>query len=281
MERTAGTAVAVYTPVRFTWSMAAVRRPLAELFTHRRLVFALVWRDLKTRYRGSALGFLWTFLNPLLLMAIYSLVFAVYMRVQIPAYPAFVFAGLLPWNWFSTALLRGSYSIVESGDLMKKVYFPPHILPTAAAISACVNFLLSIPLLLALLLWSGVGVSWSLLALPLPLAVQFVLTVALATGASVLTVRYRDVHHLLVGVMTLWFFLTPVVYPADWVPAALRPLLLLNPVAALTLAFQDAFYYHRPPDLLALAAVTVMAGALLAAALCLLERFRWVLVEEV
>jgi len=242
---------------------------------------ALVWRDLRARYRGSVLGFLWTFLNPLLMMAIYSLVFSVYMRVQLPAYPAFVFAGLLPWTSFSSSLLRGANAIVESGDLLKKVYFPPQILPAVAVASALVNFVLSLPLLLAFLLLSGAGVDWTLLALPVPLAIQAVLSLALALGAAILSARYRDVYHLLASVLTLWFFLTPVLYPADAVPPGLRALLVLNPMAPLTLAFQDVFYYHRWVDVGTLGPLALVSVALLAAALWAVERWRWVVVEEI
>ena len=256
-------------------------RALRELIVYRHVVTALVWRDLKARYRGSVFGFLWTFLNPVLLMAIYSLVFAVYMRVQIPAYPSFVFAGLLPWTWFSSAMLRGSNAIVESGDLMKKVYFPPQILPTVVVISTLVNFLLSLPLLLGFLLFSGVGFYWTLLTVPVLIGIQFLLTFALALGGAVLSARYRDVYHLLASVLTLWSFLTPVLYPADWVPQRLRAVLLLNPMAPITLAFQDAFYYHRWLDVPTLGTVVIFALAILAGSLWLLERWRWILVEEV
>ena len=107
-------------------------RAFKELLAYREIVLILIWRDLKTRYRGSVLGFLWTFLNPLLLMIIYSLVFSVYMRVEVRAYPIFLFAGLLPWIWFSSAMLSGASSIVESGTLIKRVPFPPHILPAVS-----------------------------------------------------------------------------------------------------------------------------------------------------
>lgn len=214
-------------------------------------------------------------------MAIYSLVFAVYMRVQLPAYPAFVFAGLLPWIWFSSSLLRGATAIVESGDLLKKVYFPPQILPAVVVASALVNFVLSLPLLVGFMLLSGVGVHWTLLALPVPLAIQTALTLALALGVAVLNTRYRDVYHLVASLLTLWFFLTPVLYPADAVPEPLRALLVLNPMATLTLAFQDVLYYHRWLDVRTLAPVGIVSVALLAAALWATERWRWLIVEEV
>src|SRR5215475_9003249 len=256
-------------------------QPLRELIVYRHVVLALVWRDLKARYRGSVFGFLWTFLNPLLLMAIYSLVFAVYMRVQIRAYPAFVFAGLLPWTWFASATLRGSNALVEGGDLMKKVFFPPQILPTVVVISTLVNFLLSVPLLLGFALATGVGLHWTLLLLPLPIAIQVILTLALAIGGSVLTVRYRDVYHLLANFMALWFFLTPVLCPDTWGADQLRPLRFLNPMGPLTMTYQDLLYHHRLPDPAALGSVVLVSLALLAGSLWVLERWRWVLVEDV
>src|SRR5215470_288025 len=165
-------------------------RALRELVAYREIVLILIWRDLKTRYRGSVLGFLWTFLNPLLLMIIYSLVFSVYMRVEVRAYPIFLFAGLLPWIWFSSSMLSGASSVVESGSLIKRVPFPPQILPAVSVTAALVNFLL--PLLLVFMAAWRLPIGWSLLLLPLPIAIQYAFTLGLTIMLSMLTVRYRD-----------------------------------------------------------------------------------------
>jgi lipopolysaccharide transport system permease protein len=256
-------------------------RALGELIAYREILLILIWRDLKTRYRGSVLGFLWTFLNPLLLMVIYSLVFSVYMRVDIRAYPVFVFAGLLPWIWFSSSMLSGASSIVESGSLIKRVPFPPQILPAVSVTAALVNFLLALPLLLVFMAAWRLPIGWSLLLLPLPIAIQYVFTLGLAIVISMLTVRYRDLQQLLANLLTLWFFLTPVLYPTAMVPERFHPFLMLNPMAVLVAAFQDALYGAHLPSFSHLATVAVLAVVVLGAALALADRMRWGLAEEI
>ena len=256
-------------------------RALRELIAYREILLILIWRDLKTRYRGSVLGFLWTFLNPLLLMVIYSLVFSVYMRVDIRAYPIFVFAGLLPWIWFSSSMLSGASSVVDSGSLIKRVPFPPQILAAVSVTAALVNFLLALPLLLVFMAAWRLPIGWSLLLLPLPIAIQYVFTLGLTIVLSMLTVRYRDLQQLLASLLTLWFFLTPVLYPTAMVPARFHGFLMLNPMAILVAAFQDALYGAQVPSFTHLAPVALLAVAVLAGALALADRMRWGLAEEI
>jgi lipopolysaccharide transport system permease protein len=252
-----------------------------ELLAYREILLILIWRDLKTRYRGSVLGFLWTFLNPLLLMLIYSLVFSVVMRMELRAYPIFLFTGLLPWIWFSSAMLGGASSIVESGSLIKRVPFPPQILPAVSVTATLINFLLALPLLLVFMVAWGLPLSWSLLTLPLPILIQYTFTLGLVIALSMLTVRYRDLQQLLANMLTLWFFLTPVIYPTTMVPARFQGWLMLNPMAILVGAFQDALYGAQMPSLKHLVPVAVLAIVVLGAALALSDRLRWGLAEEI
>ncbi len=255
-------------------------RAFKELLAYREILLILIWRELKTRYRGSVLGFLWTLLNPLLLMTIYSLVFSVYMRVDVHAYPIFVFAGLLPWIWFSSAMLSGATSVVDSGTLIKRVPFPPQILPAVSVTAALVNFLLAVPILLVFMFAWGLPIGWSLLLLPLPIAIQYVFTLGLTIVLSTLTVRYRDLQQLLANVLTLWFFLTPVLYPTTMVPPRFQAFLLLNPMAVLVGSFQAALYGAHVPTLAPLAVVGALAIVLLGGALALSDRLRWGLAEQ-
>jgi lipopolysaccharide transport system permease protein len=254
---------------------------LRELLARREVLLVLVRRDLKARYRGSVLGFLWTLLNPLLLMAIYSLVFSVYVRVDIPHYPVFVFAGLLPWLWFSSALVSGASSIVEGGGLIKRVAFPPQILPAVAVTAALANFVLALPLLVGFVIAAGLPVGRALLALPVLIAIQYVFTLALALALGLASVRFRDLQHLLANLLTLWFFVTPVLYPPAFVPEAFRPLLWLNPMARLMAAYQDAIYHARVPAVSDLAQLAAMAVVLAALAFALCDRLRWTVIEQV
>jgi lipopolysaccharide transport system permease protein len=165
----------------------------SELFAYRELIQVLVVRDLKARYRGSVLGFLWTFLNPILLMATYTLIFSVYMRIEMEHYAAFLMTGLLPWLWFSSSLLLGATSVVDGGGLLKKVFFPPQVLPAVTVLTNFANFLLSLPLLVGFLLLFGVRVGWTLVALLPLMVIQLVLTYGLTLIVGAVTVRYRDV----------------------------------------------------------------------------------------
>jgi len=215
---------------------------LVDLYRHRSLVTALLLRQLKTRYRGSILGFVWTFLNPLLQMAVYSLVFRFYMKIAVPNYALFLLAGLLPWTWFTSALSEGTNAIVGGSSLVTKSLFPTEILPAVVVLSAMVNFALSVPLLIVFAWLYGVDVNpllWT--CLPLVMALQIVFTLGLVLALAALNVHYRDVQHVVTNLLLFWFFLTPIIYPLSQVPERLRPFILLNPMALFAESYQGIF----------------------------------------
>jgi lipopolysaccharide transport system permease protein len=208
---------------------------IKEIWKFRALVWALVCKHLSTRYRGSALGFLWSFLNPLFLLGVYALVFKYYIRFDdVQNYTVFMFAGLLPWIWFSGGLLEATSSISGGGSLITKAMFPPQILPVVAVITNLFNFLFALPLLFVFMLILDVNMTANLLLLPVVILVELVFLTGLSLAASALNVYYRDVQHILGNVMTLWFFLCPIIYPAKNVPEKFQFTLLLNPVAIMT-----------------------------------------------
>lgn len=220
---------------------------LAELYRYRALLGALAGRELKGRYRGSLLGFLWTFLNPLLLLLVYALVFSVYFRVQMEHYAVFMFTGLLPWIFFSQALNEGAGAITDGGSLVTKVLFPQQVLPAVKVLANFCNYILSLPILLGFLLASRMPLGWSLLAFPLVAVLHLWFTFALVLILATATVFMRDTRHLLGNLLTLWFFLTPVLYPLTQVPEKYRLLVYLNPAAVFTLAYQDIIFHGRWP----------------------------------
>jgi lipopolysaccharide transport system permease protein len=252
-----------------------------ELLAYRALIQTLVVRDLKARYRGSTLGLLWTLLNPLLHMAIYSLVFSVYIRNDMERYPAFLLCGILPWTWLSSALFLGTTAIIEGGSMLKKVFFPPQILPTVTVIATFINFLLSLPLLFAVLLLFGVRFGWSLLALPLIMSTQFALTLGLTLIISAVSVRYRDIPPILGHMLTFWFFLTPIIYPVTSVPERFRALLSFNPATPFFVAYQEALLYNRLVSWEAFGVMVCLGVMVLLVGVLIFERLRWSLVEEV
>jgi len=236
-----------------------------QVWQFRTLVGALVRRHIATRYRGSLFGFLWSLLNPLCLMAVYTLVFSYYMRFNGgPHYHLMVFAGLLPWIWTSSSLVEGTASLVNSGHLITKSLFPPQVLPVVSVTAAMVHFLLALPILAFFSLAAGVSVSWTWLVVPFIVVLHALFLTGIVLGLSALNVFFRDVQHLVGNLLTLLFFLCPVVYPVSVVPERLRFLITYNPFAALTQFYQELLVEGTLPN----------AGAVLyVAATCCLVAF--------
>lgn len=221
---------------------------LDNLFRHRILVQSLVARELKARYRGSVLGFFWSFLNPLLLLAVYTFVFSYIfepLRAQgadTQPYALFLFCGLLPWTWFSSSLTAAANSLMMGGNLIKKLIFPAEVLPVVSVLANGVHFLLGLPIyLLFWLLFKGT-VTLHALWLPLVIAIQLVFTLGLALFLAALAVHFRDVHDLLANLLTLWFFSTPVIYARSFVPESLQWLLNINPMTHIINGYHTSIF---------------------------------------
>jgi lipopolysaccharide transport system permease protein len=215
-------------------------RNLQELWQARALVMALISRHLRARYRGSVFGFMWSFLNPLCLIAVYSLVFKYYIRYQdVEHYTVFLFAGLLPWIWFTSALTEATSSITGSGHLITKALFPPHVLPVVAVLTNLLNYIFSLPILFLLMYFTGLEIPLTTILIPLIVLIELIFLIGLSLAMSALNVYLRDVQHILGNVLTLLFFLTPVIYPVKSIPEKYQFTLYLNPIALMT------DIYHR------------------------------------
>jgi ABC-type polysaccharide/polyol phosphate export permease len=261
---------------------------LRQLLRYRALVQSLVARELKARYRGSFLGFFWSFANPLLLLLIYTFVFT---RV-LPAargegspdpYPLFLFCGILPWTWFSSALLESSTVLIAGGNLIRKVLFPAEVLPMVTVGAGLVHFCFGLPILALFAVYFGTPFpGLDLLWLPVVMAVQLILTLGLALIVSALTVHFRDLRDLLANVVTLWFWGTPIVYHLSQVPESFRPLLELNPLTHLVVSYQEVLFMAGPfrqwPRLLVLGALSIVVFGV---GYFVFDRLRDTLAEEV
>ena len=221
---------------------------LARLLRYRGLIQSLVARDLKARYRGSVLGFFWSFVNPLLLLLVYSFVFSTIMpntTKDIQPYALFMFCGILPWTWFSSSLSEATNSLIAGGNLIKKVLFPAEILPIVSVLTNMVNFFLGLLILVPSLIYFGrLHLSVDLLWFPLAVLVQLLFTLALALLLSALTVHFRDIRDLLANILMLWFFSTPIIY--SWQQDNVRKykqLFDLNPFTHLAITYQEALFY--------------------------------------
>lgn len=230
-----------------------IRNKTLELSRYREMFTGLVSREVRARYKGSVLGFLWTLLNPLMMMAVYSLVFSVYMRVNIPNYALFIFCGLLPWSWFSASITNATASIGANANLIKKVYFPLELLPLINVTTNLVNYLFSLPVLFCFMLVAQLPFTFNLLFLPLLLALQFLLTLGFALILSTLNAFYRDIEQLIGPLMLAWFYVTPVVYQASAIPERLHWLFYANPMAPLIASYQQIIFAGHPPNFLHLA----------------------------
>ena len=223
---------------------------LKEIYAYREMIFSLVRRDLKGRYKGSALGFLWTFINPLLQLIVYTMVFSIIMRNGIEDYYLFLFVALIPWIFFSTSLSGGASCVWGQKEMVKKIYFPREVLPISFVTSQFVNMLLSFLVVFAALIICGKGLNpVALLTLPIIMIVEYMLSLGVALIASAVTVYLRDVEYIL-GIITMaWQFLTPVMYSIDMVPEELMPIFNLNPMTPIIVAYRDVLYYGRVPKL--------------------------------
>jgi ABC-type polysaccharide/polyol phosphate export permease len=224
---------------------------LRQLVRYRGLIQSLVARELKARYRGSVLGFVWSFINPLLLLAIYSFIFTTIMPNRVEGaqpYALFMLCGILPWTWFSASLTEASGSLIAGGNLIKKVLFPAEVLPIVSVLANMMHFFLALPIVvLFLLLYRHAPDAADLVWLPITVVIQLVFTTGLGLMLAALTVHFRDIRDVLSNVLTLWFFSTPIIYP--WFQKELQPyvhLFNLNPFTHLAVSYQELLFFPGP-----------------------------------
>lgn len=250
---------------------------LKDLLKYRQLIVTLVSRELKARYRGTVFGFLWSFLNPLLLLLVYSVVFGIILpgssgRIENKDitginYSIFLFTGLLPWIWFNSSILESANVLLIHGNLIKKIRFPIEVLPIMVVLTNMVNFILGIPILILFILFLGKGVTITLwiLAFPIVVIVQLIFTLGLSFFVSSLTVHFRDLKDILANLLTLWFFGTPIIYafatPQIQNHKALVWILSLNPMTHIIEAYHYIFFFGSLPHYKRLS-VTVIVGLL-------------------
>lgn len=266
-------------------------RVAGQIFRFRGLLATLTSRELKARYRGSALGFLWSLANPLLLLAVYTFVFSIVFQPRVAGadpYALFVVSGLFPWIWLATSVLEGSMSLIANGGLIRKAVFPAELLPMVTVLSNLVHLLLALPVVLVAVLSSwlltdhGAG-GLSVVLLPAVVLLHLPMVSGLALGFAALTVHFKDARDLLANLLTLLFFLTPILYPLASIQH-LRPVwwfVRLNPFTPFTLAYQEVLFYGRwlTPQLWSQMALVSLACWLIGT--WFFERLRETLVEAV
>ena len=254
---------------------------IKELWHYREMIISLVKRDLKGRYKGSAMGFLWTMINPLLQLAVYTFVFSVIMPSGVERFYLFLFVALVPWLFFSTCLSTGTTVIFAQQEMVKKIYFPRQILPISFTKSQFVKMLLSFVVIFIVLIFSGLKFNFKALAcLPIIMLIQFILCLGITFVVSALTVYLRDLEYILSIISMAWMYLTPILYPIENVPEAYRGICYINPMTSIIVAYRDILYSSKVPEMGTLVIAVFMGILLLAIGLVSFEHLQRHFAEE-
>ena len=238
---------------------------LASLYRYRELLYFLVWRDVKVRYKQAAIGITWVVLQPLLTMIVFTVIFGLFAKIPSDGlpYPLFTFTALLPWNYFSQAISRSGTSLVSNSNLISKVYFPRLLVPIAGALGPVVDFLISFVILLGMMAWYGVAPTWGVVFLPFFLLLSFLTALATCLFLSALNVKYRDVAHAIPFLVQFWMYASPVVYSVNLIPEKWRLLYSLNPMSGVIEGFRWALLGKEQPAFSTIVVSTLVVLALL------------------
>jgi lipopolysaccharide transport system permease protein len=247
---------------------------LKSLWLSREFFYFLVWRDLKVRYKQTAIGIVWSILKPLGTMVIFTVIMSVFARMPSDGlpYPVFFYSAILSWNYFSEAITSGSQSLVSNASLVTKVHFPKLIIPIACLFPPLADFFLSFAVLLGLMAWFRIMPTLAVLVLPFFVLFTLITALAVSIWLSALNVRYRDVGHAISFFVQIWFFASPIMYPASVIPQKLRALYALNPMFSVIEGFRWALLGKPRPDLLPMAISVVIVLVLLVAGLIYFKR---------
>lgn len=256
---------------------------LHDLWQYRELLYFLVWRDVLIRYKQTAIGVSWVILQPVITMAIFSVIFG--NLAQIPSdgkpYPVFAFAALLPWNYFSQALSRSGTSLVGNTNLITKIYFPRLLIPIAASVSPVVDLFCSFLVVLGLMAWYGLAPTWGILSLPLFILLSLLTSLAVGLWLSALNVKYRDVGHAIPFLIQAWMYASPVAYSVNLIPENWRLLYCLNPMVGVIAGFRWALLDSQRPDFSVIAVSTLVMVLLLAGGLVYFKKMEQIFADVI
>jgi len=230
-----------------------------NIYNYRELLKNNVKKEIRGKYKNSALGVVWTFLNPLLQLLVYALIFPLILKTTQPDYIVFVCVGLVPWTFFTTSVAQSAWTIIANGNIVKKVYFPREILPISIVTSNMVNFLISTIIIVAFCFIYGLGLTKYIIFFPIILLIQYILQLAIAFIVSAITVYFRDLEHFIQIVLQVMFYATPIVYAADSIPQSFQIIMTLNPMAHIINGYRSIFYNQTMPDLKALGILLIIS----------------------
>ena len=253
-----------------------------DLYNYRELLKTSVKKDIGGKYKHSFLGVLWSFINPLLQILVYALIFPLVIKNggSYKDYTVFMVCGLIPWAYFTTVINRASFIMIENGNILKKVYFPRSILPLSLVTSETINFLVSCIIILAFIVIKGFGISKFILFFPLVLLIQYVLLLGIALIFSAVTVYMRDIQHFIGVVLQLLFYATPIVYSIDTIPENFRWILKWNPMTYIIEGYRAIFYNQTMPDLKSLGVLGIISIIILIVGYLLFNKLQKRFAEE-
>ena len=247
---------------------------LQTVWEYRELLYFLVWRDIKVRYKQTLIGAAWAICQPLLTMMIFAVIFGRFARIpsdNVP-YPIFAFAGLLPWTYFSQSIARSGASLVADANLIRKIYFPRLVIPASTVVAPIVDFSLSFLILLVMMAWYRVTPSWAIVTLPLFVCLVVCAALGVSLWLSALNVRYRDVGHAIPFLVQFWMYASPIVYPLSMIPKRWHTLYSLNPVVAVVGGFRWGLLGKESPEFVSIVIGSTVSVVLLISGLVFFKR---------
>lgn len=254
---------------------------IKDLYNYREFLKTNVKKDIRGKYKGSFLGILWSFINPLLMTLVYAIVFPFILKNGQDHYVTFIIIAILPWNWFTTVISQGTFCILANAGIIKKVYFPREILPISVATSGIVNYFISIPIIAIFLIFSGIGFSKYILLLPFIAIIQYILSLGIILITSAINVYIRDAEYIINFIVTMLFYATPVLYSTTLFPEKIRWILYLNPMTTLINSYRDILFYQQLPNLGLLLSVLCVALLILMIGIMIFKRLEKGFAEEV
>lgn len=254
---------------------------IKELYQYRQLLKSNIQKEIRGKYKGSFLGILWSFVNPLLSVLVYAIVFPFVLKTTQPHYVTYLIIGIIPWTFFTTSILQGTTTILVNGGIIKKVYFPREILPISVVSSALVNFLISCIIIFIFLICSGIGFSYFVLILPIIAIIQYIVILAIVFITSAINVYIRDAEYIINFFISMLFYATPILYSSDLFPERFRWILNLNPMSIIINSYRDILYYQQLPDIFSLGILFIFGIILLLLAILVFKKLEKGFAEEV
>ena len=251
-----------------------------ELYEYRQLLKSNISKEVRGKYKGSFLGVLWSFVNPLLMTLVYAIVFPFILKNSQPHYTTFIVIAIIPWTWFTYTIMSGTNTFLVNAGIIKKVYFPREILPISIVTSGLINFLISCIIIGLFLLFSGIGFSFYILYLPLIVLIQYILQLGLIFITSSIDVYIRDAEYIINFIVQMIFYATPVLYSIDMFPEKFRWILRLNPLATIIESYRNILYYKTSPDFIMLGITFIISMAVLLIGFAIFEKLKKGFAEE-